>query len=320
MKNNTKKKTEKKKLSRLEIILLSGICAVLLVFFLANYISTRPIDVPCGHTYELKYSISATCLEDGSNGFKCVECGENKVFTIPKTGHQYTEITIEPACETAGRIEKQCSCGDTILIEEIPALEHDYVLSEMEESCDKEGFTIYTCSFCQNITTETVPALGHSIKVNMLEPTCTQNGTEVSTCERCGFEESETLKARGHKFSNGRCERCGEKEKTESGSATLISLGKFKITGYCPCKSCSGRWGRQTSSGATAKANHTIAADILVLPYDTKVRINGKDYVVEDTGSAIKGNKIDIFFENHSQIKEYFKNNGNYVEIFIVEE
>ena len=39
------------------------------------------------------------------------------------------------------------------------------------------------------------------------------------------------------------------------------NLGTFRVTGYCPCRACSGRYGRHTSTGAIAKANHTVAAD-----------------------------------------------------------
>ena len=47
------------------------------------------------------------------------------------------------------------------------------------------------------------------------------------------------------------------------------------------------------------KANHTIAADPSVLPIGTRVIINGQEYKVEDTGSGVNGNKIDIYYDNH---------------------
>lgn len=56
-----------------------------------------------------------------------------------------------------------------------------------------------------------------------------------------------------------------------------------------------------TYSGAEVKEQHTIAADWLVLPEGTKVQIEGFGdtvFVVEDTGSAIKENKIDIYYES----------------------
>lgn len=81
----------------------------------------------------------------------------------------------------------------------------------------------------------------------------------------------------------------------------LQSLGSYRITGYCPCYQCSEGWGRKTATGATARANHTIAVDPNVLPYGSKVMINGIVYTAEDRGGGVKGKHIDIFVDNHSQ-------------------
>ena len=78
------------------------------------------------------------------------------------------------------------------------------------------------------------------------------------------------------------------------------SLGTFSTTGYCNSSICAGAYaGRATSSGVMPKANHTIAADPSVLPIGTRVIINGQEYKVEDTGSGVNGNKIDIYYDNH---------------------
>ncbi len=77
------------------------------------------------------------------------------------------------------------------------------------------------------------------------------------------------------------------------------SLGMFTTTGYCNCELCSGGNGR-TYSGTVPKANHTIAADLNVFPLGTKVMIDGIVYTVEDMGSGVNGNKIDIYYDNHA--------------------
>lgn len=72
----------------------------------------------------------------------------------------------------------------------------------------------------------------------------------------------------------------------------------FWLTGYCPCQKCSEGYGRQTFSGRTATANHTIAADLTELPLYTEVYIEGYGvYVVEDIGGGVKGKHIDVFFD-----------------------
>lgn len=77
----------------------------------------------------------------------------------------------------------------------------------------------------------------------------------------------------------------------------------FKLTGYCPCRKCCGKWANGiTASGATAVEGITIAADTRVLPLGTKVFIEGLgERVVQDTGSAIKQKKLDIFVSYHSK-------------------
>ena len=77
------------------------------------------------------------------------------------------------------------------------------------------------------------------------------------------------------------------------------SLGLFTATAYCPNKR-SGRQSR-TYSGTIPKPKHTLSADINVLPLGSKVMIDGIVYTVEDIGSSVKGNKIDIFFGSRSE-------------------
>ena len=88
-------------------------------------------------------------------------------------------------------------------------------------------------------------------------------------------------------------------------SATLTGatlLGEYEITHYCPCSACCGKWADGiTATGTTAKPNHTIAVDPEVIPYGTEVIIDGIIYIAEDCGGAIKGNRIDIFTESHSE-------------------
>lgn len=76
------------------------------------------------------------------------------------------------------------------------------------------------------------------------------------------------------------------------------SLGIFTISGYCGCNEC-GSGSGLTYSGTVPQANHTIAADLTILPLGTRVRIGNTIYTVEDKGSSIVGNMIDIFYNHH---------------------
>lgn len=83
------------------------------------------------------------------------------------------------------------------------------------------------------------------------------------------------------------------------------SIGTFKLTAYCPCEKCCGKTDGITSTGANATAGRTIAVDPLVIPYGTVVLIDGQEYIAEDCGGAIKKNRIDIFFDTHSDALKF---------------
>jgi 3D (Asp-Asp-Asp) domain-containing protein len=74
-----------------------------------------------------------------------------------------------------------------------------------------------------------------------------------------------------------------------------------EATAYCSCVKCCGKSDGITASGKKAKANHTIAVDKSVIPLGTHIIYNGIEYVAEDTGGAIKGNRIDIYFDSHEE-------------------
>ena len=76
------------------------------------------------------------------------------------------------------------------------------------------------------------------------------------------------------------------------------SLGIFSATAYCP--SSSGKQQR-TYSGTIPQPLHTLSADLTVLPLGTKVMIDDIIYTVEDTGSGIRGNKVDIYFGSREE-------------------
>ena len=83
------------------------------------------------------------------------------------------------------------------------------------------------------------------------------------------------------------------------------SLGRFKLTYYCPCRKCNGKWaGKATASGEPLKPGTTIAVDPRVIPLGTVVRIGEHEFIAQDTGSGIKGKRIDICLEDHGECLE----------------
>jgi len=77
--------------------------------------------------------------------------------------------------------------------------------------------------------------------------------------------------------------------------------------GYCPCVKCCGKSNGITSTGVKATAGRTIAVDTNVIPLGSTVVIDGKEYIAEDTGGGIKGNKIDVFHDTHTDALRFGK-------------
>lgn len=74
---------------------------------------------------------------------------------------------------------------------------------------------------------------------------------------------------------------------------------KFNASAYCGCAKCCGKTTGRTASGTKATAGRTVAMSSKYA-FGTKVEIKGYGtYTVEDRGGAIKGNKIDIYFDSH---------------------
>lgn len=75
------------------------------------------------------------------------------------------------------------------------------------------------------------------------------------------------------------------------------SLGEYKITYYCNCRKCCGRWaGGPTASGSMPEQGRTVASS---LPLGTHIMIDGHEYVVEDRG--VSGKHIDVYLNSHRE-------------------
>ena len=62
-----------------------------------------------------------------------------------------------------------------------------------------------------------------------------------------------------------------------------------------------------TSTGKKPRPYHTIAVDPKVIPYGTRVYIPefNKVFIAEDTGGAIKNNRIDIYMNNEYECRQW---------------
>lgn len=84
--------------------------------------------------------------------------------------------------------------------------------------------------------------------------------------------------------------------------STAKYLGRFKLTFYCPCVECSEGYDDNTSTGVQAQEGVTVAVDPTVIPYGTRLYIDGFGYfIAQDCGGAIKQNRIDIYVVDHDR-------------------
>jgi len=85
------------------------------------------------------------------------------------------------------------------------------------------------------------------------------------------------------------------------------SLGFFEVTAYCPCELCCGEYADGiTASGHIIRIGDRFCAADSIIPFGKYLDIPGYGYVpVLDRGGAIKGRKLDVFFNTHQEALEW---------------
>ena len=89
-----------------------------------------------------------------------------------------------------------------------------------------------------------------------------------------------------------------------------ISLGTFVTSAYCGENYphiCNDGDSTYTATMTKPQQGRTIAVDPTVIPYGSEIKIicpeaniDGHIYIAEDCGNAIKGKRIDIFYNEHT--------------------
>ena len=99
-------------------------------------------------------------------------------------------------------------------------------------------------------------------------------------------------------------------ESCYDGAIEVQAGAMIKVTAYCPCEKCCGRW----ADGFTA-SNHKIqpgdkfAAAPADIPFRTMLIVpgynDGKPVPVLDRGGAIGNGRIDVFFDDHEEALQW---------------
>jgi len=85
-------------------------------------------------------------------------------------------------------------------------------------------------------------------------------------------------------------------------------LGVFRVTAYCPCARCCGRWAALPASQRPPLRGPYCAADLRVLPKGTSIHVQGIGWrQVSDTGGDIVGGRIDLLMKSHRRAVRFGK-------------
>ena len=113
-----------------------------------------------------------------------------------------------------------------------------------------------------------------------------------------------------------------------------VNYGECRITAYCGCSKCCGKWANNRplneqgtpqvvgASGEVLSPNISVASS---LPFGTKLRIAGleQEFVVQDRPAQSILNKyndmiIDVYFESHEAAIQFASTIDDYREVFII--
>lgn len=90
-------------------------------------------------------------------------------------------------------------------------------------------------------------------------------------------------------------------------------LTNVQLTAYTEHK---GSPGAKTASGTSVTEGRTIAVDPDVIPLGWWVYIEGYGfYRAEDTGGAVKGKIVDLYFDSSNQVKRFGRKKGNTIYV-----
>ena len=197
---------------------------------------TEDIEIPAlGHSYKIEVTKEASCNEVGSRTLTCTRCAKSETQEIPKTQHEYEQISHIPAtcASSAYKVMKCAKCGDTYNeYDGLASTNHNWA-----ESYDKTtGILSLTCSVCGTVKTVDIGAnlenfvsaavtteptckedgvvtvtagdntftvtigkdkIPHKYKTEVTDATCTADGKIVNVCTVCGYKDEVNAKVIG---------------------------------------------------------------------------------------------------------------------------
>ena len=162
-----------------------------------------------------------------------------------------------------------------------------------------------------NINRNTAGTIEEEVATTISETTTTEPESTTKETTTTTTTEKETTTTTTKKITN-----TTEIIITEN-DGTKTNLGSFYITCYTPY-SDGGKWGYQTSTGATSTHLKTCAVDPSVIPLGSTIYINGLELKAVDIGGMVKGKHVDIFYDGTgSEAKAWLEDFGTRADVYI---
>lgn len=167
-------------------------------------------------------------------------------------------------------------------------------------------------------------------EITTVAPTRLPTTTITTTTEKITTTKAETTTTKPVVTTTKPVTTTAAPTTTKAAATQSNYIGYFKITFYCACSKCCGKYavnrpvdanGNVIVKGAAGRVlvpHYSIAVDPKVIPLGKTVTFNGKTYRADDTGGKVKGNVIDIYTgTNHSEALQIaYSMKNQYAEVY----
>lgn len=150
-----------------------------------------------------------------------------------------------------------------------------------------------------------IPSLALAAAALMVLPACkaTPKGTTPANPSPA---VAEAPAENSHAWFVKKGQRRGTKAEVPASAENDASLQRVIVTGYCSCPACCGAKAAGITATGTKAQFGTIAADPTIFPFGTQLNVPGYgEGVVEDTGSRVRGYRIDVWFPTHAEAQAW---------------
>jgi 3D (Asp-Asp-Asp) domain-containing protein len=176
-------------------------------------------------------------------------------------------------------------------------------------------FAIFLLSYAKPLLAETTPSQGTAQQETKAPAQAAQQQPEAAAAKQTAQAETAELSENVSGANNVAVKdedaiaapTVKVANSTEAAKATAPITAPQAYTAFSYSLCCRGSSGMGTRRG-------TIAADPRILPYGTRVHMTGAgaydgEYLVTDAGTAIKGNKIDVWVPNINEARRFGRRN-----------